>query len=42
MPIETADLCDEHAAEVQVAAPIFRDYGGNLASKGPISPVQLY
>src|SRR6266545_196155 len=42
MQIKTADLCDEHAADVRVAAPIFRDYGGNMAFKGPVSTVQVY
>ncbi len=42
MQIRTADLCDEHAADVRVAAPIFRDYGGNMAFKGPVSTVQVY
>src|SRR6266542_939430 len=41
MQIKTADLCDEHAADVRVAAPIFRDYGGNMAFKGPVSTVQV-
>lgn len=42
MQIKTADLCDEHAADVRVAAPIFRDYGGNMAFKGPLCTVQVY
>jgi regulator of ribonuclease activity A len=40
--IKTADLCDAHAAELQVAEPIFRDYGGAAAFGGPISTVQVY
>ena len=42
MQMKTADLCDQHAADLQVAAPIFRDYGGALAFCGPISTVQVY
>jgi regulator of ribonuclease activity A len=42
MQAKTADLCDQHAAEIQVAAPIFRDYGGTIAFCGPISTVQVH
>lgn len=42
MEIKTADLCDAHAAELHVAEPIFRDYGGAAAFGGPISTVQVY
>lgn len=42
MQIRTADLCDEYTADVRVATPIFRDYGGNTAFKGPISTVQVF
>ena len=41
MEIKTADLCDAHA-ELQVAAPLFRDYGGAAAFGGLISTVQVY
>lgn len=40
MEIKTADLCDQHTAEVRVAEPIFRDYGGTRAFCGPISTVR--
>jgi regulator of ribonuclease activity A len=39
---KTTDLCDQYAAELQVAAPIFRNYGGEVAFCGPISTVQVY
>ena len=42
MQPKTTDLCDEYAAEIQVAAPIFRSYGGKIAFCGPISTVQVY
>ena len=37
----TADLCDAHA-EVQVCAPLFRDYGGKRAFHGPIATVKVF
>ena len=42
MQAKTVDLCDQYAAELQVAAPIFRDYGGTIAFCGPISTVQVH
>ena len=42
MQAKTTDLCDQYAAELQVAAPIFRTYGGKVAFCGPISTVQVY
>jgi regulator of ribonuclease activity A len=41
MRINTADLCDRHAAEVQVAEPLFRDYGHVRAFFGAIATVQV-
>lgn len=32
----TSDLCDAHAAELQVVAPVFRDFGGRRAFSGEI------
>jgi regulator of ribonuclease activity A len=40
MRIQTADLCDQHAA-IQVAEPIFNDYGGARAFGGPIATVKV-
>ncbi len=42
MSIKTADLCDQHTADVHVAAPIFRAYGGIVEFWGPISTVSVY
>jgi regulator of ribonuclease activity A len=38
----TTDLCDRHWAELQIAEPIFRDYGGQISFAGPIATVQAY
>ena len=40
MDISTCDLCDEHAAIVQVADPVFRSYGGIAAFHGPIATLK--
>ena len=42
MEIKTADLCDAHAPRLQVAEPIFRDYGGTREFGGLISTVQVF
>jgi len=42
MRFHTADLCDDHEDELQVAAPIFRDYGGLDRFFGPISTVKAH
>ncbi len=42
MALKTTDLCDAHADELQIAAPLFRDFGGAPAFGGPISTVQVY
>ena len=42
MLISTADLCDAYSAEVRVAAPLLRDYGGSVVFKGPISTVRVF
>jgi regulator of ribonuclease activity A len=42
MKFRTTDLCDEHTAEVQVAEPIFKDYGATKSFCGPIVTVQTY
>ena len=38
----TADLCDEHGDMVQVADPIFRDFGGAISFSGPITTVKVF
>lgn len=35
--MKTTDLCDAFEAELQVAAPIFRDFGGASEFHGPVS-----
>jgi regulator of ribonuclease activity A len=35
-------LCDAYGEQVQVAAPLFRDYGGVLAFSGPIATVKVH
>ncbi len=42
MPFKTADLCDAHESEVRVAAPMLRDYGGELDFCGQIATVKVY
>jgi regulator of ribonuclease activity A len=42
MQPKTTDLCDQYADKLQVAAPIFHDYGGTIAFCGPISTVQVH
>lgn len=41
MSFKTADLCDEHPG-VQVAEPIFNDYGGNKSFYGEIVTLKLF
>lgn len=38
----TADLYDAHGEALQVALPLFRDFGGRLAFSGPISTVKVH
>ena len=42
MDIKTADLCDQFEADVRVAAPIFRVFGGAESFGGRISTVQVF
>ena len=42
MSIATADLCDEFGAEVRVAEPLFRDWGGSVAFAGPVETVRVF
>lgn len=39
--LATADLCDEYGGEVEVAAPLLRDFGGLTAFSGPIATVAV-
>jgi regulator of ribonuclease activity A len=38
----TCELCDDHAAIVQVVDPVFRSYGGVHAFRGPIATVKCH
>ena len=38
----TADISDELAAACQIAQPVFRDYGGNVAFEGRVSTVKCF
>lgn len=42
MHVSTADLCDAHGAELQIAEPVFRDYGGTRSFSGAIVTVQVH
>jgi regulator of ribonuclease activity A len=42
MTIRTTDLCDEFSADLQIAAPLFRDYGGKLDFAGRIVTVKTF
>lgn len=37
-----ADLCDQDPPGLQVAEPVFRDYGGRLAFQGPVRTVKVH
>lgn len=38
----TADLYDEHGEDLQIASPLFRDYGGNLVFEGPVVTLKVF
>ncbi len=42
MDFKTADLCDQYADVLQVADPIFADYGGDLAFGGEIVTLKVF
>lgn len=42
MSYNTADLCDEFSDELQIADPIFADFGGIAAFSGPIATVKTF
>jgi len=42
MDFTTADLCDAHAASIEVAEPVFRDLGGRARFAGPIATLELF
>lgn len=40
MTFTTADLCDAHSDRLQIAEPIFRDFGARIAFEGRITTVR--
>jgi regulator of ribonuclease activity A len=38
----TADLYDEHGEKLQIASPVFRDFGGNIAFEGPVATLKVF
>ncbi len=42
MTFATADLYDEYEDKLQIATPMFNDYGGNLKFCGPASTVNVF
>jgi regulator of ribonuclease activity A len=42
MPFATPDLCDQFGAEVRVAEPVFRDFGGVERFAGPIATLRVF
>ncbi|MGA8261684.1 MAG: ribonuclease E activity regulator RraA [Arenicellales bacterium] len=41
-PIKTADLCDEHGDALQVATPVFRDFGSRACFYGPAATIKVF
>jgi regulator of ribonuclease activity A len=42
MSFGTPDLCDEFGAEVHVAEPVFRDFGGVERFAGPVATLRVF
>lgn len=42
MATALADLYDEHGESLRVAAPIFRDFGGQAEFEGPVAIVKVF
>ena len=42
MSFATADLYDEHEEKLQIATPMFKDYGGKKKFSGPASTVKVF
>lgn len=42
MTYPVTDLCDAHADKIQVAEPMFADFGGTLAFGGPIHTLKVF
>ena len=42
MDFKTTDLCDDHSDHLQIAEPVFGDYGGRIAFGGPITTLKVF
>ena len=42
MHFKTADLCDQFAAELQIAEPVFRSFGRRRSFFGPVSTIECF
>lgn len=42
MSLATADLYDKYGENLQIAAPIFRDFGGDVAFEGPVVTLKVF
>lgn len=42
MNFKTADLCDQHAAELQIPEPVFGSFGGRVSFAGPASTIKCF
>lgn len=42
MTVPVTDLCDAHADTIQVAEPMFADFGGRLAFSGAIQTLKVF
>jgi len=42
MSMATADLYDQHGEALQIAAPVFRDYGGDIVFEGPVVTLKVF
>ncbi len=40
--ITTCDLCDAYSAELQIAEPLLRNFGGRTVFHGPIATLRLF
>lgn len=40
--IKTTDICDHFSGQIQIAEPMFGDFGGQAAFHGPISTVKVF
>jgi regulator of ribonuclease activity A len=38
----TADLYDAHGEALQIASPVFRDFGGRVAFEGPVATLKVF